>query len=71
MSNASVTPVDPFPANIWPRVIGAALVVYVVYACAQMEISWDRVQTGLANAAHFFARLFPPNFARHELLLKG
>ena len=48
-----------------------ALAAYVVYACAQMEISWARVQTGLDNAAHFFGRLFPPNFQRWELLWKG
>ena len=45
--------------------------MYVVYACAQMEISWERVEVGLANAAHFFGRLFPPNFTRWELLVKG
>ena len=47
------------------------LVVYVVYACAQMEISWERVQVGLDNAHRFFSRLFPPNFERWELLVKG
>ena len=47
------------------------LAVYVVYAGAQMEISWERVEVGLANAAHFFSRLFPPNFTRWELLVKG
>jgi phosphonate transport system permease protein len=36
-----------------------------------MEISWERVQVGLANAARFFDRLFPPNFDRGELLWKG
>src|SRR4029077_18650280 len=44
---------------------------YVVWACAQMEISWERVLTGMDNAGRFFTRLFPPNFARWELLLKG
>ena len=62
---------DPFTTSLWPRVATVALVVYVIYACAQMEISWERVATGLANAARFFGRLFPPNFARHELLVKG
>lgn len=37
----------------------------------QMEISWQRVETGLGNAQHFFSRLFPPNFARWDLLVKG
>ncbi len=36
-----------------------------------MEISWERVDIGLQNAAHFFSRLFPPNFSRWELLVKG
>ncbi len=48
-----------------------ALVAYVIYACAQLDVSWARVQIGLVNAAHFFDRLFPPNFARWELLAKG
>jgi len=42
-----------------------------VYACAQLEISWERVETGFENASHFFSRLFPPDFARWELLVKG
>jgi phosphonate transport system permease protein len=62
---------NPFERSIWPRVAGVALVLYIIYACAQMEISWERVQSGLANAARFFARLFPPNFSRWELLVKG
>lgn len=55
----------------WSRVAAVALLVYVVYAAAQMEISWERVLTGLDNAARFFGRLFPPNFSRSELLWKG
>ena len=61
----------PFRRGAWPRLALLGLVIYVIYACAQMEISWQRVETGLANAAHFLGRLFPPNFARHELLIKG
>ena len=65
-------PPIPFPRQpVWPRVAAVALVVYVVYACAQIEVSWERVETGLANAAHFFSRLFPPNFTRWDLLVKG
>ena len=66
---AAVT--DPFPRSAWPRVAAIALAVYVVYACAQLDVSWERVATGLENAARFFARLFPPNFHRWELLVKG
>jgi phosphonate transport system permease protein len=62
---------DPFPRSVWPRVAVVALVVYVVYACAQLEVSWGRVVAGLDNAERFFTRLFPPNFARGDLLVKG
>ena len=62
---------DPFRRSPWPRVAAVALVLYVVYACAQLEVSWDRVLIGLENAQKFFGRLFPPNFARWELLVKG
>ena len=62
---------DPFPRSPWSRVAAVALVAYVIYACAQMELSWERVQIGLANAARFVDRLFPPNFDRGELLWKG
>lgn len=72
----AVTPVsaplpDPFPRSVWPRVAWVALLVYVIYAGAQMDISWERLQIGLANAAKFFGRLFPPNFSRWDLLVKG
>jgi phosphonate transport system permease protein len=62
---------DPFHRSVWPRVAAAVLLVYIVYACAQLDVSWSRVQSGLGNAAHFFSRLFPPNFTRSDLLIKG
>ncbi len=62
---------NPFRSSVWPRIAGVALLVYVVWACAQMDISWARVEIGLENAAHFFSRLFPPNFTRWEILVKG
>ena len=71
MAMSAAPPADPFPRSVWPKVAGVLLAVYVVYACAQMEISWERVEIGLHNAAHFFSRLFPPNFSRWELLVKG
>jgi phosphonate transport system permease protein len=64
-------PADPFARSVWPRVALVALVAYVVYACAQMEISWERVLVGMENAGRFFSRLFPPNFSRWDLLVKG
>ena len=60
-----------FRPSPWKRVAWIALAAYVVYACAQLDVSADRVASGWHNAAHFFARLFPPNFGRWELLVKG
>jgi len=62
---------DPFARSPWTRVAALALVVYVIYACAQLEVSWERVVTGIDNAGHFFSRLFPPNFSRWDILVKG
>jgi phosphonate transport system permease protein len=61
----------PFKRSWWPRLAFLLLIAYVIYACAQMEISWARVEVGLDNAHRFFSRLFPPNFERWELLVKG
>lgn len=68
---ALATTADPFRRSPWPRVVAIALVLYVIYACAQLEVSWERVLVGLENAQKFFSRLFPPNFSRWELLVKG
>jgi phosphonate transport system permease protein len=61
----------PFPPDWRARAAWIALVAYVVYAAAQMDVSAQRVVVGLHNASHFFGRMFPPSFARWELLLKG
>ena len=68
---AAPLPADPFERSYWPRIGAVALVAYEIYASAQMEISWDRVVIGMENAGRFFSRLFPPNFSRWELLVKG
>jgi ABC-type phosphate/phosphonate transport system permease subunit len=68
---STAIPSDPFRRDVWPRIAAVALVLYVIYACSQLDVSWERVQTGLQNAARFFARLFPPNFKRCDLLTKG
>jgi len=71
MSTAAARPADPFRPDWWARAAWLALAAYVLYACAQMDVSWERVAIGLHNAAHFFGRLLPPNFTRWELLVKG
>ena len=68
---ASALPANPFRRSPWPRVAAVALVLYVIYAGAQLEVSWDRLMIGLDNGAKFLDRLFPPNFSRWDLLVKG
>ena len=68
---AAAATADPFRTSWWTRCAWLLLALYVVYAGAQMDASWERVSTGLHNTAHFLGRMFPPNFTRWELLVKG
>jgi phosphonate transport system permease protein len=68
MTSVAASAFRPSP---WKRAGWIALAAYIVYACAQLDVSADRVASGWHNAAHFFARLFPPNFSRWDLLVKG
>src|SRR5437763_9143090 len=63
--------VSPFGTSPWRRLAWIVLAGYVIYAVAQLDVSPARISSGLANAAHFLARLFPPNFTRWDLLVKG
>jgi phosphonate transport system permease protein len=45
--------------------------LYVVYACSQLDVTWARFSAGLSHAGNFLGRMFPPNFDRHALLIKG
>ena len=69
---SSATAFSELPRARWrSRLAWLALAAYVFYAAGQMDASWERVAAGLHNAEHFFSRLFPPNFSRWELLVKG
>ena len=70
-SSAARSRATHFPVDWRARAAWIALAAYVVYAAAQMDVSAERVVVGFHNAGHFFGRMFPPSFARWELLLKG
>lgn len=53
------------------RVLGLLLVAYLVYAASQLDLGLGRFVSGLGEGGRFLARMFPPNFARWELLLEG
>ena len=51
MSDVSAprTTPNPFPANWAARLSLLALVLYVVYACSTLDITWTRFEIGRAH----------------------
>ncbi|HEY5800851.1 MAG TPA: phosphonate ABC transporter, permease protein PhnE [Burkholderiaceae bacterium] len=45
--------------------------VYVLYALTQLGFSWPRFVAGLDHGAAFFARMFPPDWTRMDVLWEG
>ncbi|MDH5750089.1 MAG: phosphonate ABC transporter, permease protein PhnE [Rhodospirillales bacterium] len=43
-------------------------VAYVFWSVGSLDIDWPRVAHGLPRAGDMFARMFPPDFSRWELL---
>jgi phosphonate transport system permease protein len=41
--------------------------LYVLYAAGQVNVSWDRIVSGMPQAAKLFGRMFPPNLAADKL----
>jgi phosphonate transport system permease protein len=60
-----------FPPNWGARATALGLVVYAIYALGQLDITWARLAIGFGEAGRFLARMWPPNFARAELLIEG
>ena len=44
---------------------------YVIYAAAQLDLSWPRFLLGLDNGAKFLARMFPPVIIQPDTMAKG
>jgi phosphonate transport system permease protein len=64
---------DPFPAN-WPVRVGwLVLLGYCIWAAAQLDFTWSRFVTGLANGERFLNRMLPPAFGgdKWEMIVKG
>jgi phosphonate transport system permease protein len=71
LSGAAQAARQAFAPNWAARAALVALAVYAVYAMAQLDITWGRLLTGFGEAGRFLARMWPPNFARWELLAEG
>ncbi len=61
----------PFRTSNATRVTFLLLAVYALYAASQLDFTWARFISGLGNGERFLSRLFPPNFANWEALVKG
>ena len=63
--------IKPFQASPLARAGWVVLIVYLAWAMSSLDFNYARFITGLDNGAKFISRMFPPDFARWELLVKG
>ena len=61
----------PFHTAPLARLGWLALALYLLWAMSSLEFNLARFVIGLDNGAKFIARMFPPNFERWDLLVKG
>lgn len=61
----------PFRMGLGARLGLAALILYTLYAGAQLDFTWERFRDGLGHGAVFLGRMFPPDFMRWEMLVEG
>ena len=52
----------------WPaRLSWIGLGLYVLYAAGQVNVSWERIVSGMPQAVKLLGRMFPPNMAADKL----
>lgn len=66
---AGITRENPFKGSWKNRTIGAAIVVYIIYAAQSQGLTWERFVVGLGQGSRLLSRMFPPNFNRWDLLI--
>ena len=49
----------------------ALAVIYLFWSIGTLEVDWERALKGLPRAGDMIARMFPPDFSRWELLVRG
>jgi len=59
----------PFKTSLSSKFLLLGLFAYLFYAFSTLDFGWNRFVLGLDQGARLVDRLFPPNFARWELLL--
>ena len=63
--------IKPFQAAPLARAGWLVLIVYLAWAMSSLDFNYARFITGLEHGAKFIGRMFPPNFERWDLLVKG
>jgi phosphonate transport system permease protein len=59
------------PRSWLKRVVFLTFVAYLAYALGRVELTPDRIVKGFEFGAQFLDKLFPPDFGRTALLMKG
>lgn len=60
-----------FAPNRWARIAWVLLALYVLYAASLLDFTWGRFIAGLENGAKFLGRMFPPEIAQPDSLVRG
>lgn len=61
----------PFRASAAHRLVMACAGLYIAYALTQLDFSWPRFVAGLGHGGALLGRMFPPDFAKGDILLSG
>ena len=60
-----------FAPDMSGRIAFAVLLAYCAYAASRLEVTAERLATGLGNGARFLSRMFPPVVAQADSLANG
>ncbi|MFQ5785625.1 MAG: phosphonate ABC transporter, permease protein PhnE [Alphaproteobacteria bacterium] len=55
----------------WRYGLGVLAVAYVFWSLGSLDIDYERIGRGMSRAANMFSHMFPPDFSRWHLLLRG
>lgn len=80
MNQAPTTPSGPAPE--WHRIrmienpllrngLAALALIYIFVSVGTLDVSWERLASGIPRAANILTRMVPPDFSRWELLVRG
>jgi len=51
--------------------ITGTAVLYLIWSIGSLEVDWSRVASGFPRAGDMLVRMFPPDFSRSGLLIRG